>query len=360
MKTVILAGGTGTRLWPMSRQRKPKQFQELTGNESMLAQTIKRLDFQNPEDIYVSTNAEYQQLVEQQTAGLIPKENIIIEPALRDTAPCIGLIASILAAANPDEIMAVIYADHLIQDKDELRQKLQLAADLARNDNTLNIIEVKAQTPNTQLGYVKVGRQMEERNGISIHQLERFIEKPDLATARQFLKSQSYLWNTGLFVWKVSTILDKYREFQPETWQILRQIAATFGKDNFAQTLTELYPTCTRISIDYGIMEKIPTKEVRIIPADLGWNDIGTWESIWHELNDEKTDNGNVTHGPVISHNTKNSLIYAKGNKPIATIGLEDFIVVDTPDALLVCPRNRSPEIKQLIEKIKTSNPELL
>lgn len=311
MKTVILAGGAGTRLWPMSRQNKPKQFQNLVGEESMLIQTIKRLSFQKPEDIFVSTNSEYQTIVLEQTAGLIPPENIIIEPALRDTAPCIGLIASILSKRDPEAVMAVIYADHLIQDIQELETKLKVAEQLALHENTLNIIEVKAMYPNVNLGYVKIGKQLKSEQGITIHEFERFVEKPDLPTAKKFLKSSNYLWNTGLLVWKVSTIMEKFQEFQPETFSILQKITAQVDQKNYTETLINLYPLCQKISIDYAIMEKVATNEVRIIPADLGWNDIGTWESIWSELHDEDKNQGNVTKGNVITLETSNSLIYA-------------------------------------------------
>jgi mannose-1-phosphate guanylyltransferase len=333
MKTVILAGGTGTRLWPMSRQKKPKQFQNLVGNQSMLAQTIARLSFQKADDIYIATNSEYQDLVIEQTAGLIPRKNIIIEPALRDTAPCIGLIAEILSQKDPDDVMAVIYADHLIQDTDELAAKLKVAAELAEKENTLNIIEVKAEYPNINLGYVKIGKQIKEMHGIAIHEFEKFVEKPDLPTAKKLLKAQSYLWNTGLFVWKISTILKQFKQHEPETYSILQKIGQQWGKKDYQQTLIELYPLCRKISIDYAIMEKVSTRDVRIIPADLGWNDIGTWESIWNELHDEEKNQGNVV----------------KGN-----------VIVDTPDALLVCHKDQSAQIKQVVEKLKINYPELL
>ena len=360
MKTVILAGGTGTRLWPMSRQKKPKQFQNLIGNESMLVKTIKRLKFQQPKDIFVSTNSEYQDIVIEQTAGLIPRENVIIEPALRDTAPCIGLIAQTLANIDPHCVMGVIYADHLIEDTKELEQKLKIAEQLAITENTLNIIEVKAMYPNVNLGYVKIGEQIKKVQGVPIYGFEKFVEKPDLSTAKKFLRSQSYLWNTGLFVWKVSSILDKFKKFQPETYAILQKISKQMGKKNYTVSLAELYPLCHKISIDYAIMEKVNPKEVRIIPADLGWNDIGTWESIWSEMHDDDSSEKNLTKGKVISIDTQNSLIYADGKKVIATIGLEDLIIVDTPDALLVCHKDKSHQIKQIVEKLKNNYPELL
>ncbi len=360
MKTVILAGGTGSRLWPMSRQKKPKQFQALVDRHSMLLHTIKRLSFQKPSDIYIATNSEYQDLVEEQTAGLIPRENIIIEPALRDTAPCIGLIAITLARKFPDEVMALISADHLIQDTKELQKKLKIAAELASRENTVNLIEVKALYPNVNLGYVKIGRQIKQIGNVAVHKFERFVEKPDLPTAKKFLRSQSYLWNTGLAVWKISTLLKKFREFQPDTYSILQKIGKTIGKPSYRQTLINLYPLCQKISIDYAIMEKLRPEEVRIIPADLGWNDIGTWETIWNELHDEEKNNGNVIKGNVLPLDTENSLIYADNKKLIATIGLKNLIIVDTPDALLVCHKDQSHQIKQIVAALKESFPEVL
>lgn len=357
MKTVILAGGAGTRLWPMSRIKKPKQFQSLLSERSMLQETVARLSFQKLEDIYVSTNQEYQQLVEEQTAGLIPKENIIVEPALRDTAPCIGLIASVLEKRDPGCVMAIIYADHLIQDTQELEKKLKLAEQLALEENTLNIIEVKANFPNVNLGYVKIGPQIKNVDGMAIHQFEKFVEKPDIETAKKFLKYNSYLWNTGLYVWKAADILEKYRQFQPQTYQLLQKIISDLDTPEFSKTLTELYPQAEKISIDYAIMEKIDPATVRIIPADLGWNDIGTWDSIWSELSENLE--SNVVKGEHLGIDTNKSLIYGQPKKLIATIGLENLIIVDTEDALLICHKDRSQDIKKLVEKIRENHADL-
>ncbi len=354
MKTVILAGGHGTRLWPMSRKTKPKQFQKLVSDKTMLQETVDRLSFQKPEDIYIATIADFEATVKEQTAGIVPPENILIEPALRDTAPCIGYIATALSHRDPEAVMAVIYADHLIQDTAELEKKLKIAERLAREQSTLNIVEVKASFPNVNLGYVKIGEQSEIIDGVPIHRFERFVEKPDLETAKQFVKHQSYLWNTGLFVWKVADILEKYQQFQPATYDLLMQM-----KDNIdnQKVINELYPQCEKISVDYAIMEKVNPEKVRIIPADLGWNDIGTWESIWGELaTDEQT---NVIKGEHLGLDTENSLIYGPKDKLIATIGVNNLIIVDTGDALLIADKKKSTNIKPLIEKIKEKYPDL-
>lgn len=354
MKAVILAGGTGTRLWPLSRVAQPKQFQKLISNRTMLQETIERLNFLKPKDIYIATNKEYETIVRQQTSKIIPKENIIIEPALRDTAPCIGLAAIHLAKQHPNEVMSIIYADHLIQKKDEFIQKLKIAEKLAKEENTLNIIEVKAKYPNVNLGYVKIGKAIKEMNGVEIFSFEKFTEKPDLETAKSFLQSYKYLWNTGLYVWKIDTILQKYKKHQPETYEQLMKIYRSLGTKQEKKTIEKCYPLCEKISIDYGIMEKVNKKEVRIIPADLGWSDVGTWESIFEELS--KGEKANLTKGKHIAVDTEGSLIYGTEKKLIATIGIKDLVIVETDDALLICDKKRSQDVKKIVEKLKKSN----
>lgn len=353
MKIVILAGGTGTRLWPLSRQKKPKQLQRLVTNSTLLEDTLRRVSFVKSSDIYIATNELFLVDVKNQAKPFkIPNKNFIIEPALRDTAPCIGLAATYLAAHGfENEVMCVIYADHSVQNKKEFEKLLKVAAELAEKENTLNIIEVKAKFPSTHLGYVKIGSLLKTVKGVDIYAFEKFTEKPDLETARKFLASYKYLWNTGFYVWKVSTILGKFSKHLAKTAQQLKKIQTSIGTPNESSMLKKEYPPCEKISIDYGIMEHVDPKEVRIIPGDLGWSDIGTWEAIFDELTTNTTDNLiKATHMGV---ETQGSLIYGSQKKLIATVGLKNMVIIDTPDALLICQKGRSQEVKKIVEQLQ-------
>lgn len=346
MKIVILAGGVGTRLWPMSTNKKPKQFQKLVSDKSMLRETFERLPFISAKDIYVSTNAEYVDLVKKELPE-VPENNIISEPSMQDTGPCIGLAAALIAKDEPDAVMAVVYADHLVRDIKEWEHKLKVAERLANEENTLNIIEVKAKYPNVSMGYVKIGQMMKVIDGVEIYEFKEFKEKPDYNTAKKFLSSYSYLWNTGYYVWKVSKILEEFKKHMPKTYECLMAIQS-------GGSIEELYPKCDKLSIDYGIMEKVDPSEVRIIPADLGWNDIGTWKSLHEESVQNPEDN--VTKGKVLALDCKGSVIYNEGNNMLATLGLEDMVVVNVKGYTLVCPIDRSADLKQIVNKLNETN----
>ena len=358
MKAVILAGGSGTRLWPISRKAKPKQFHSLVSEKTLLQEAISQLKFLKKEDIFVATNSEYKDIIIDQSQGLIPIENIIVEPALRDTSACIGLISFILAKKFPDEVMAIIYADHLIKNQKELEEKLLLAELIAKNENTINIIQVPSRYPNPSLGYVKIGKELGHLENTSVYEFLGFTEKPDLAKAQEFQDSGNYLWNTGRYVWKCSNIVEKYQKLIPETYEKLVKIQTAYGTPEYEKVLTEIYPSIEKISIDYAIMEKLDKSDVRIISADLGWSDIGTWDSLHDELN--KDENENITKGAVILENTKKSLIYNYDSKLVTTIGLENIIVVNTPDAILICNKNSTQDVKKVVEKLKNTSPDLL
>ncbi len=351
MKAVILAGGSGTRLWPYSRKTKPKQFQKLISGHTMLQDTFNRLDFLNNKDIYVSTNEEHVSLVKEQLKGKLIPSNLIIEPALRDTAPCIGLAATVIGKKYPHEVMAIIYADHLIQNKKEFVEKLKIAEKLAIEEKSLNIIEVKAKYANVNLGYVKIGKMLKTIGGSEIYAFEKFTEKPDLAKALKLLESYKYLWNTGLYVWRTDIILEKYKKHLPKTYDSLKKIGDALGTAKEKSTIQSLYPLCEKISIDYGIMEKVDTSEVRIIPAELEWSDVGTWESIFEEIS--KNPKNNVVKGEYINIDSEGCLIYGTPKKLIATIGIKDVVIVETDDSLLVCKKSKSQDVKKLVESIK-------
>jgi len=358
MKAVILAGGFGTRLWPLSRKKTPKQFLKLTSEFTLLEETINQLNFLNKSDIYVATNSEYKEIVEQIVGNQIPKENILIEPALRDTSACIGLIATKLAKEFPDEVTAIAYADHLIKNVDELKEKLLIAEFLAQKENVISIIEVEAKTPNTNFGYVKLGEKVGQLNNIDIFKLSAFKEKPDLETAQKFLQEGNYVWNTGRYVFKNSVLIEKYKKYSPKTYEILQSISTAINTENEQTTIENLYPTINKISIDFDIMEKLNEDEVRIIKADLGWSDIGSFETLHEEI--AKDENNNVIKGNFLGVKTENCLIINTEEKIVTTVHLNDFIIVNTPDALFISPKNSSHEVKKIVEHLKNSNPELI
>lgn len=356
MKAVILAGGIGSRLWPVSRNSKPKQFQKITGKKTMIQETYERLSFLDPKDIFIATNKDFFENILMQQLPDIPSSNIILEPALRDTATCIGFAAMKLSLIDPEDVMAIIYADHLVKDLDQFIKKLKIADKVAREQKTLNIIEVKARFPNVNLGYVHTGNKIEEIGGNDILEFKKFTEKPDIKKAKEFIESGDYLWNTGMYVWRIDTILEKYKQHLPNTYKKLMNMKKAIENSNEESVeesiIEKEYSSCEKISIDYAIMEKVRPEEVRIIPADFGWSDVGTWESIHDELVESAEEN--VIQANHVSVGTKGSLIKSDNpNKIIATIGLEDMVVIDTPDALLICPKDRSQDVKKIVNLLK-------
>lgn len=335
MKVVILAGGGGTRLWPLSTDDCPKQFQKLTSDKTMLHETIDRLDFLNKEDIFIAINIKHKELV-QKNYPQIPSKNILIEPALRDTAPCIGLATAMIEKKYPGETVVIIYADHLIKNKKEFQKKIRLAEKIVDKENTLNIVEVAAKDPNTNYGYVKIGKRISQ----DVYEIDKFVEKPDKKTATSYVKSKKYLWNTGLYVWKAKTLLEKYRKFKPEMYKKIMEMVGNSKKTN------SLYPKLEKISIDYAIMEKVNPKDIRIIKADLGWSDIGNWDAVFSELSAKKTHN--ITRGETELIDCKGCLVYSDDNKKIAAVGLKDIIIVDSPNGLLIGHKKNIHKVKEI------------
>lgn len=343
MKAVIMAGGTGTRLWPLSRDEQPKQFQAFVGKHTMLQQTYKRLSFLKPTDIYVSTIAQYVPLVKKQLPKL-PKKNIIIESAMRDTGPSICYAAQVLKTHGAsDDVMAIIYADHLIKKEDVFRSSLKTAVSYAHATNKFGVIGVKAQYPNVNLGYIRIGKLLEKRHFLKeefdVYELDRFVEKPNLERAQQFLNSYKYFWNTGLYVGRVQMFLDEFKKHSPLIYKAI--------------AIQKKYEKSPKISIDYALIEKLTAEKMFVIPTDLGWNDIGNWQALYDELT--TTPGMNVTENQHISIDTTGSLLIAPKGKKIATIGMHDMVVIDTKDALLIMPKDRAAEVKEVMRILKES-----
>ncbi|EKD93840.1 MAG: hypothetical protein ACD_28C00047G0003 [uncultured bacterium] len=253
--------------------------------------------------------------------------------------------------------MAVIYADHMIKKKKEFAQKLKVAEQIAREEKSLNIIEVKAKFPNVNLGYVKIGKMLRTLKGVEVYEFEKFIEKPDEKTAKKLLQSYKYLWNTGIYVWKVSTILEAYQKHLPDTHQRLMKIQAAWGTSTEKKTLEKEYSECQKISIDYAIMEKVDTKQVRIIPADLGWSDIGTWLSLHEEMARKPSDN--LIQGEFVNIGSEGCILQNNElKKMIAVVGLKNIAVINTKDALLICDKSRSQDVKKVVELLKKNKRE--
>lgn len=351
MNAVILAGGTGTRLWPLSRKHRPKQLQSLISKKTLLEETLARLSFLPKKNIFLATATEFEKEVKKLAHGRIPKENFIIEPAMRDTAAAIGFAALNVYARNPKEILAVIYADHYINDAAQFKKNLELAAKIAKKENKIVVVEVKAQYANTHLGYVKIGNVIEKKEGRDVYALERFIEKPSLSCARRFVNSYRYLWNTGLYVFPVALLLEMYKKHFPKAYRIFTIIQKTLGTKQGKNVLKKMYPKIPKTSIDYAIMEKIDPKNVRIIVADFGWSDIGNFAALFAKLSGDRS--GNFVRGPFMGKDNKNCLIYNYDTKLVTALGLSDMVVVNTKDALLLCPRDRSADVKMLVAELK-------
>lgn len=342
-----MAGGIGSRFWPMSTKKYPKQFQDILGTgRTMIQQTYDRIKQIVPaENIYVITNKEYISLTEQQLPEIKP-ENIVGEPMMKNTAACNIYMAKKIAAKDKKANIIVLPADHLILKENIFLRKVELAFNLAEKNDYLITLGIKPTRPDTGYGYI----QFVDKKNSEYFKVKTFTEKPDLEIAQTFLESGDFLWNAGIFVWNVQSILTAFDEFLPEMSQNFD--SCEYNSDGESQCIDLIYPKVNKISIDNGILEK--AKNVQVIPADLGWSDLGTWNSTYE--NTSKDENGNATKSKyLISYNSKGNLIKMKNqNKALIIDGLENYIIVDTDKALLICPRENDQLLKDYIQDLKT------
>lgn len=346
---LIMAGGRGERFWPKSRKNLPKQFLSLTDDgKTMIQLTVERiLPLVKMEDIYISTNRDYKELVRQQLPE-IPEENILCEPVGRNTAPCIGLGAVHMRKKYEDAVMYVLPSDHLIKYTSIFLSTLTDAGEVAEQGENLVTLGITPDCPETGYGYIKfLPNQMLGR----AFEVDRFVEKPDLETAKEYVASEQYLWNSGMFIWKVSTILKNLETYLPETYEGLNRIADAIGTEEEELVLEKEFSAFQSESIDYGIMEK--AKNIYILSGSFGWDDVGSWLAVGRIK--KSNEFGNVINGNAVTVDTKNCIIQG-GKKLIATVGIEDIIVVDTEDALLICEKDSAGNIKKVLENLKICN----
>lgn len=351
MKTtaLIMAGGRGERFWPKSRKNFPKQFLSLTDDgKTMIQLTVERiLPLVKLEDIFIVTNKEYKELVAKQLSGL-PKENILCEPVGRNTAPCIGLGAVHITKKYEDAMMFVLPSDHLIKFNKMFLQTLSDASEVAEKNTNLVTIGITPDYPETGYGYIKFDSRISEGRAYAV---ERFVEKPNIEVAKEYLSTEEYLWNSGMFVWKASSILKKMEKFMPNVHDKLTLIKEAIGTDKQEKVLEKEFSEMQSQSIDYGIMEK--ADDIYILPGTFGWDDVGSWLAV--ERVKKSNEFGNVVDGNIITVNTSNCIIQG-GRKLIASVGLEDLIIVDTDDATLICAKDSAGEIKKVLENLKICN----
>lgn len=341
---VVMAGGSGMRFWPLSREARPKQFLDLCGNDKMINLTIDRLEgIVNRENLFVVTNEKQADTLQQITEGRVEAEHILKEPAARNTAACIGYAAVELIHKYGDGIMCVLASDHYIKEEDSYRQVLKKAIHLAETTDRLITIGIKATFPSTGYGYIK--SHLAEEGDWRI--VDEFVEKPQADTARAYVESGEYVWNSGMFVWKASTILEKFRQLLPDIYDYIMQIKEAMGTPEEKKALREIYPCIPKISIDYGIMER--TEGVLMVEGDFGWNDIGSWDAL--EVVRNADENGNILHGEHVMVNSRNCICYTE-DKLIAAVGVEDLIIVESEGAILVCAKEYAQNTKNVVEKL--------
>ncbi len=342
---VIMAGGIGSRFWPRSKEKTPKQLLKIFGEKTMIQNTVSRLNsLVKNENIFIITNKIQKPEIEEQLPN-IPSENIIEEPFGRNTAACIGLASIIIEKKSKDGVMIVLPADHIIKDLDDFHETIKTSLKFAYESKGLVTIGIKPTRPETGYGYIQIDERTVAEN---IFKVYTFAEKPNYATAVRFLESGDFFWNSGMFIWRADAILGEIKIYLPELHEGLEKIKIDIGTSNFENTLNNVYGMLRNISIDYGIMEK--SQKVFLIKSEFSWSDVGSWEEVY-QLSDKDGD-GNAIIGKVFTEMTVDSYVYSP-DKFTAVIGIENLIVINTKDALLICRRDQTQEVKKVVDHLK-------
>lgn len=347
-----MAGGIGSRFWPMSTPEYPKQFVDVMGcGRTMLQATVDRfLPLCPAGNLWIVTGAGYFDLVRAQLPE-IPVDNIIQEPCARSTAPCISYACWKIMAKDPDANLVITPSDAYVENVEEYRRIISAALDFTATDRRIVTIGIKPTRPETGYGYIAAGECVTDE----IREVDSFREKPDLQTAKQYLEAGNYLWNAGIFVWNVGTIVQSIRQFTPELAAKMDQMAKAFYTPDEASVVADIFPTCEKISIDYAVMEK--ADYIYTFPADFGWSDVGTWGSVYQHSRKDRYANAVPAEGCYL-YDTRSSIVQLPKDKIAVISGLKEYIVVDTEDVLMICPRSEEQSIKKFIDEVKFHNGE--
>ena len=344
---VLMAGGVGSRFWPTSTSKYPKQFHDMLGTgDTLIQKTFKRLNrFIPTANILILTNARYNSLVLEQLP-MVKQEQVVLEPAMRNTAPCILYAAMKIRKMNPNGVMIVAPSDHWIEDEEAFARDVTTCFDKCENEEVLCTLGIKPTFPNTGFGYIE----FEKGGDADLKMVNQFREKPDYDTAKEFLNQGNFLWNAGIFMWSVTTIINAFKNFQEEQHELFEAGIPFYNTSNESDFIKQNYPKAENISIDYAILEN--SKSIFVLPATFDWNDLGTWGSLYDKLDKDDSNNA-VVNGRVLSEESQGNMIRCSKDKIVVVDGLNDYIIVDKEDVLLIYPKSKEQDIKQVLNKVK-------
>ncbi|WP_019668165.1 mannose-1-phosphate guanylyltransferase [Eudoraea adriatica] len=348
---VLMAGGIGSRFWPVSTSAYPKQFHDMLGaGVTLLQKTFSRLNrFIPTENILILTNERYNELVLSQLP-MISSDQVILEPAMRNTAPCILYAALRIKKMNPEGLMIVAPSDHWIEDEKAFELNVKSCFDKCAEEEVICTLGIKPAFPNTGFGYIEYDQITPQETGSGLFAVKQFREKPDYETAKSFLKQGNFLWNAGIFIWSVRTILGAFKEFQSEQFELFNSGFDMLNTPGEKAFIDKNYPKADNISIDYAILEK--ARSIFVLPATFDWNDLGTWGSLYHKLEKDKDGNA-IVNGDVLTEDAEGNMIRLPKNKIAVIDGLKDYIVVDKEEVLMICPKSKEQTIKSILAEVK-------